>query len=129
MGFEPSPEDSYERAIAPDGGWLWRYRAGTEIDAHGRRVFRFHERFLDRAPFGYLDVLFATSLAVTIVALSDSITLEVDHIELYLKRSDAFRLGPELMVDTDWPKWSSAAVVVDGEPDEDSDLTVVLVGC
>lgn len=111
----------------PDGGWLWRHGADTEFDVQGRRVFRLHRRFVDQPLFGYLDVLLAASLAVAIVALTDSLRFEVDHIELYLRPDDAFRLGDDLLRDSHWPKWSSAAEVVDGEPDHDDDLTVVVV--
>lgn len=111
-----------------DSSWQWRYGANLETDGDGRHVFRFHRRFMEPASFDYLDVLLAASFASTIAALSDSLTLEVDHVELYLRPDDAFRLGYELSTDTDWPKWSSPAEVVDGEPDDDVDLTVVLVG-
>jgi hypothetical protein len=111
-----------------DADWLWWHEAESETDGGGRRVFRFHLRFMGRASFDHVDVLLAASFAETIAVLSDSMTLEVDHVELYLRPDDAFRLGYELSIDTDWPRWTSPAEVVDGEPDDDADLTVVLVG-
>jgi hypothetical protein len=72
--------------------------------------------------------LFAVSVAVAVLALSGSLRFEVDHIELYLRADDAFRLGDELRSSTDWPAWASEAKVVDGDPDGDADLTVILVG-
>jgi hypothetical protein len=110
-----------------DAGWITRYRETVERDYYGRRVFRFHRRF-PRAPFEAVDVLFAASVAIAVLVLSDSVTFDVDHIELYLRPDDAFRLGPELQRDIDWPKWASAAEVVYGEPEGDADLTVILVG-
>lgn len=62
------------------------------------------------------------------LTLSNSVSFDVEHIELYLRPDDAFRLGPELHSDTNWPVWASAAEVVYGEPEGDADLTVILVG-
>jgi hypothetical protein len=108
-------------------GWLWRYRDAIEIGGDGRRLFRFHRRF-PQPSFGYLDVLLAVSMAVAIVAVSDSLRFDVDRIEVYLRPNDAYRLGYDLIFDTDWPQWARAAEVVDGEPDGAADLTVVVVG-
>ena len=55
-------------------------------------------------------------------------SFDVDHIELYLRSDDAFRLGPGLHSHRDWPTWASAAEIVYGEPEGDADLTVILVG-
>ena len=110
-----------------NGHWFTRYQELVEFDYYGRRVFRFHRRF-PKDHFEYLDVLLAVSTAVGVVALSATLRFDVDHIELYLRSDDAFRLGPELRADTDWPKWATKAEVVDGEPDGDADLTVILVG-
>lgn len=107
--------------------WFTRYHESVELDCYGRRVFRFHRRF-PRQPFEALDVLLAVSVAIAVVALSRRLRFDVDHIELYLRPDDAFRLGPELQIDTDWPAWASKADVVEGEPEGDADLTVILVG-
>lgn len=110
-----------------NGNWFTRYHEAVEFDYYGRRVFRFHRRF-PQHPIEYLDVLLAVSVAVAVVALSGPLQFDVDHIELYLRPDDAFRLGPELHITTDWPTWASTAEVVDGEPEGNADLTVILVG-
>ena len=89
-----------------NGHWLTRYREEVQFDYYGRRVFRFHRCF-PQPPIEYLDVLFAVSVAIAVLA---------------------FRLGSELQDDANWPPWASAAQVVDGEPEGDADLTVILVG-
>lgn len=109
------------------GAWFTRYHEVVEYDVHGRRVFRFHRRF-PRPEFDYLDVLLAVAVAVAVVALSDSLRFDVDHIALHLRSDDASRLGPDLHIDTDWPKWANTAEIVDDEPYGDADLTVVLLG-
>jgi hypothetical protein len=110
-----------------NGHWLTRYREEVQFDYYGRRVFRFHRCF-PQPPIEYLDVLFAVSVAIAVLALSDSLRFDVDHVEVYLRPDDAFRLGSELQDDANWPPWASAAQVVDGEPEGDADLTVILVG-
>ena len=122
--FERINEESMNGA---DAGWLWRYRDVVDVDGDGRRLFHLDRRF-PQPSFGYLDVLLAVSAAVVIVAVSGSLRFDVDHIDVYLRPDDAFRLGYDLMFDTGWPKWPSAAAVVDGEPEADTDITVVVVG-
>jgi hypothetical protein len=108
-----------------NGDWCTRYRDTVEVDYCGRRLFRFHRRF-PQPPIDSLDVLFAVSVAKAVLALSDSVSSDVDHVELYLRPHDAFRLGPELHSDTNRPAWASAAEVVYGEPEGDAHLTVIL---
>lgn len=110
-----------------NGRWFTRYDDVVEFDYYGRRIFRFHRCFPPPS-FEHLDVLLAVSVAVAVVALSDSLRFDVGHIEMYLRPDDAFRLGPQLEDNVDWPKWSSKAAVVDGEPQGDAQLTVILVG-
>ena len=75
-----------------DGRWFTRYRETVECDYYGRRVFRFHRRF-PHPPIETLDVLFAVSVAVAVLALSDSVSFDVDHIELYLRSGGAIPVG------------------------------------
>jgi hypothetical protein len=49
----------------------------------------------------------------------ESLTLEVHHIELYLRRHDTFGHDPELLAAADW---ANAAKVVDAVPDGKADV-------
>jgi hypothetical protein len=102
-----------------------RYRTEFQIDDRGRRQFRFHCCFRDSS-FEYRDVLLAVSLAITVASLSKPIAIRTEHAEMYLGRRDTMRLGCALRTSVAWPKWSVAADLADGDPEGDSDLTVVV---
>ena len=129
MPMQRSSASAKNRRTTRTEDWSWRYNASTEVDADGRQLFRFHRRFPQRSSFGHVDVLLTVSMALAVVSVTESLSFDVDHIELYLRPRDAFRLGPALDVDADLPKWASAARVVAAEPEGDADLTIVVSRC
>ncbi len=92
----------------------------------GSAVFRFQRRFAEKS-FDYLDVVLAVGLAVAVAETTDTIALDAGRAEIHLRDDDARRLHVDLGDRDRWPKWCIPAELVEGPPDDDSQLTVVLV--